>query len=124
MSVHAPVTFFDHTPDTLREWCVDAGRPKFLADQLVDWVYRKGVTSFDAMTNISAANRAWLTDALRMFDGRIVRQQSASDGTQKLLVGWPDDRAAPSALPVLGGGVPVGRIEIGADLAAALERIA
>lgn len=27
-------------------------------------------------------------------------------------------------LPVLGGGVPVGRIEIGADLAAALERIA
>jgi 23S rRNA (adenine2503-C2)-methyltransferase len=113
--MHAPVTFFDYTPDSLQAWCVDAGRPKFLADQLIDWVYRKGVTAPDAMTNVSAANRAWLTESMRMFDGHIVRQQCASDGTQKLLVGWRDDRSAPGALPVLGAGLETECVMIPTD---------
>jgi len=92
------------TPDTLRGWCTDAGRPPFLAKQLLDWVYRKGVTDPSVMTNVSTANRAWLGDHLTFHSGTIVKHQRATDGTQKLLVGWPDPASSPTGLPVLGGG--------------------
>ena len=35
--------FFEHTPDSLREWCVNHGMPRFTAKQIFDWVYAKQV---------------------------------------------------------------------------------
>ncbi|MEM7228947.1 MAG: 23S rRNA (adenine(2503)-C(2))-methyltransferase RlmN [Planctomycetota bacterium] len=97
------MSIFDHTPDTLQAWCTSADRPKFLAKQLLDWVYQKGVINVDEMTNISKANRAWLRDAMTWTTGSILKHQIASDGTQKLLVGWPEP-GSPSTLPVLQAG--------------------
>ena len=34
--------------------------PKFVVDQLAEWLYKKKVSDFDEMINISKKNREWL----------------------------------------------------------------
>src|SRR4026207_150804 len=55
------------------------------------------------MTNISAPNRAKLFETMSFDTGRIVRHQTATDGTQKLLIDWsqPDESSDSSRLPQL-----------------------
>ena len=80
--------FFDLKPESLEAFCVERDMPKFVAAQVLDWVYRKGVVEPDAMTNISARNRDVLREQLTFYSGRVVRHQIATDGTQKLLIDW------------------------------------
>jgi 23S rRNA (adenine2503-C2)-methyltransferase len=82
--------FFDLTPDSLEQFCVQRDMPNFVAAQLLDWVYRKGVDEPEQMTNISARNREVLREQMTFYSGRIVRHQIATDGTQKLLVDWSE----------------------------------
>ena len=98
------IHFFDLTPDTLAAHCDRLGMRRFVADQLMQWVYRHGVTDWDRMTNLSKADRATLQREICFFRSREVQLQQASDGTQKLLLGWMDDDASPAAgtsLPLL-----------------------
>jgi 23S rRNA (adenine2503-C2)-methyltransferase len=60
--------------------------PAYRAGQVFDWVYRKGVTDFAAMSNIGRAWREKLAEAFR-FPRAIVRdQQESADGTKKFLL--------------------------------------
>lgn len=88
------VHLFDQDRESLRTAVQHWGLPAFRADQLLDWVYRKGVADPRKMTNLSAADRSVLADRLRMDSAQIVRHQIASDGTQKLLLQWPCDFGA------------------------------
>jgi 23S rRNA (adenine2503-C2)-methyltransferase len=75
----------------------------YVADQVLDWVYRKGVVDPAAMTNVAALHRATLGRALRIHTGVIAARQDATDGTRKLLIAWPpDDEPTRDALAVLG----------------------
>lgn len=87
---------FDLTPDTLTGLIVEWGMPRFRADQVLDWVYQRGVIDPAAMTNLAKADRQTLTNRLDLMRGRVIRHQSATDGTQKLLVDW---RAGSSPSP-------------------------
>ena len=46
----------------LKEVAAEAGMPGYAAKQLADWLYKKRVTSIDAMTNVAAAKRVWLNE--------------------------------------------------------------
>ncbi|MSR40487.1 MAG: 23S rRNA (adenine(2503)-C(2))-methyltransferase RlmN [Phycisphaerales bacterium] len=81
-------SIFDFNPVTLEQRFEALGLPKFAAPQVLDWVYTKGVTDFDAMTNLSKLARAKLVETFTVLQGEVIRHQLASDGTQKLLLGW------------------------------------
>ena len=81
-------TFFDLNPTTLRAACRELDMPGYVADQLLDWVYGKGVVDPAVMTNISKPHRELIASALPMYQSDILAHQQASDGTQKLLLGW------------------------------------
>ncbi|MHB1156774.1 MAG: 23S rRNA (adenine(2503)-C(2))-methyltransferase RlmN [Phycisphaerales bacterium] len=84
----APTHFFDLTRESLLAWCADRRMPRFRADQLLKWVYERGIIAPDQMTDFSKADRAMLASQMTFTTGRIVQHQLATDGTQKLLVDW------------------------------------
>jgi len=93
---------FDLTPDELAALLVDAGFQKFRAKQLLDWVYKKGVIDPHAMTNFAAADGDKLARLLRFTTGTVVREQTATDATRKLLLDWSGPST--SLLPISSGG--------------------
>jgi 23S rRNA (adenine2503-C2)-methyltransferase len=99
--------FFKMNPDDLAAFCRERGLADFVASQLLDWVYRKGVVHPTQMTNISAQNRELIAREMIFHAGSVVRHQIATDGTQKLLMDWSlsspaAESDAASSLPVLG----------------------
>ena len=89
----APAAFFEFDPDGLKAWMQDRGLPAFAARQLMDWVYRRGVTDPERMTDLSRAARELVSREMRFEQGEIRRHLLATDGTQKLLMAWPRDAA-------------------------------
>jgi len=83
--------FFDLTPPTLGAWCADRDLPRYAVDQLLDWVYRKGVTDPGRMSNLSKAHRQLVTEGLVFLRSTIDAHQRATDGTQKLLLAWESE---------------------------------
>jgi 23S rRNA (adenine2503-C2)-methyltransferase len=63
------------------------------ARQLWHWIYNKGLTSFDLMTDISKEVRAKLEDTFHVGRPEIVTEQKSTDGTIKWLLKLaPDER--------------------------------
>ncbi len=85
---------FDQTPDSLRDLFKLWGWPKFRADQVLEWVYRKAVADPAAMTNLAVSDRKMLAERITFLSGESVVDVTGSDGTRKLLVRW---RASPVA---------------------------
>ncbi len=110
-SIVTTPSVFDLTPDSFAALCEANALPRFLGKQVLDWVYAKGVTDPQAMTNLSKLNRERLASLIDFEQGVLITEQVATDGTRKLLLGWPraDERASASeslALPLLGEGEP------------------
>ena len=82
--------FFDQTPESLQEWCRKNNLPTFAAAQLIDWVYDKHIVDTAQMTNLSKVARQKIDESFILFRGINARHQVASDGTQKILMAWPD----------------------------------
>jgi hypothetical protein len=61
------------------------------ASQLWQWLYNRGATSFDEMTNISKDLRARFEEHFRISRLDIVTEQISSDGTRKWLLRLPPD---------------------------------
>ena len=80
----------DQTTDELTGWLEQHQQPKFRLAQIRDWLVAHRVTSFDKMTNLPASLRGQLSEGFRIWQGTIAREHTASDGTEKLLVQWPD----------------------------------
>ncbi|MBQ9958918.1 MAG: 23S rRNA (adenine(2503)-C(2))-methyltransferase RlmN [Oscillospiraceae bacterium] len=67
------------------------GEPAYRAKQLFSWLHQKRVKSFDAMSNLPAATRAWLQQEYDIISAELVRRQvSQKDGTEKYLFGFAD----------------------------------
>jgi len=98
--VNQTPSVFDFDRDGLREWCASHQMPVYSADQILQWVYDKGVLDPQEMTNLSRSHRDLLSNALQIRVGTELKNQLASDGTRKLLIGWPTK----SSLPVIGSG--------------------
>ncbi len=66
---------------------------KMRANQLWHWIYHKGVTAFDVMSNVSKDLRGQLDEAFVIARPEIVTEQKSSDGTIKWLLRLaPDER--------------------------------
>ena len=99
MSAKEPIRYLLSTPLAgFTKHCQAHDLPEYRAKQVYQWVYEKGATSFDAMTNLSKPLRTGLAGDWSIFMGQEVRRQVASDGTTKLLVRWPDDNTSECVL--------------------------
>ena len=59
--------------------------PTYRAGQILDWLYQRRVTDWDAMTNLPKALRAKLAEEFTLRTLALVRKQGARDTTQKFL---------------------------------------
>ena len=66
------------------------GQPTFRAKQIEEWVWEKGVTSFDQMTNLPKALRASLAEACTLGGVTEITCQRSIDGSRKYLLGFED----------------------------------
>ena len=64
------------------------GLPRRTAPQLLKWIYEKGVTDFERMSDLSKDARAQIAARFATLQGTVIRHQVATDDTQKLLVEW------------------------------------
>ena len=89
---------FSLTPSAILNVLVDEFKCKpFVAKQLCDWVYKKGVYDFALMTNLSQDLRSKLEDRFTMILPEIRYELKSSDGkTIKLKLGLEDGREVES----------------------------
>lgn len=80
-------------PEELSAELAAMGQPAYRAKQVFDWLTR-GARDFGEMTNLPASLRASLAERYRLSAPEVLkRQQSAHDGTVKLLWGLRDGNA-------------------------------
>ncbi|MDR3460179.1 MAG: 23S rRNA (adenine(2503)-C(2))-methyltransferase RlmN [Verrucomicrobiae bacterium] len=63
----------------------DWGEPAFRVPQLLDWLYARRATSWDAMSNLPKSLRASLREHFSLQTLELARKQGAQDTTQKFL---------------------------------------
>ena len=69
---------------------LDAKQAKLRAKQVYHWIYHRGATSFEAMTDIAKTMRPWLTDRFVLARPEVVLSQHSEDGTRKWLLRTAD----------------------------------
>ena len=75
------------------EAALDArGCERFHARQLYRWMYRRGVTDFELMTDLSRTLRAQLQEDFTITTPRVVMDDTSVDGTRKFLLELSDRR--------------------------------
>ena len=70
----------------LRDFGIPEKAVRMRASQLWHWIYLRGVTSFDAMTNIAKDLRAGLAERYSLDRPEISEEQISEDGTRKWLL--------------------------------------
>jgi 23S rRNA (adenine2503-C2)-methyltransferase len=86
------------TPDSLAAWLKEQGEPAFRAAQILEWLWKKKVTSIDAMTNLPAALREKLSASFRIGALEHTHTQGSADTTRKFLFKLHDGRYVESVL--------------------------
>lgn len=69
---------------------LDTKAAKLRAKQVFHWLYHRGVTDFDAMTDIAKSMRPWLSERFVIGRPEIVEAQHSADGTRKWLLRTAD----------------------------------
>ncbi len=69
---------------------LDAKAAKLRAKQVFHWLYHRGVTEFDAMTDIAKTMRPWLDERFVVSRPEVVEAQHSTDGTRKWLLRTAD----------------------------------
>lgn len=69
--------------DQLKSWLIEMGEKGFRAKQIHEWLWKKSITSFDDMTNISLKTRELLLDHFQINTLSVASQQKSNDGTIK-----------------------------------------
>src|SRR5262249_20098548 len=84
--------------DELAGWLSSRGEPPYRAKQIFQWLYRKGVDSFAAMSDLSKELRSLLERSFAISRPRVVRLARATDGTKKFLFELADGARIESVL--------------------------
>lgn len=79
------INLFGKTLPELKELVVQIGLPSFVAQQIALWLYRKKVSSFDEMSNISKKNRQLLQEHFSIEKLSPKSFSESGDGTKKYL---------------------------------------
>lgn len=65
---------------------VEPGKAKMRANQVWRWMHNRGVTDFDAMSDVAKDTRAALSQAFTIKRPEVVERQVSQDGTRKWLL--------------------------------------
>ncbi|MFO7681706.1 MAG: 23S rRNA (adenine(2503)-C(2))-methyltransferase RlmN [Chloroflexota bacterium] len=85
------VNLYNLDQTELTAFVVDLGQPKFRAQQVWDWMYKRYALDFEAMGNIPKAFRVQLAEHATLSIGQVVDELYSSDGqTKKVLFQLPD----------------------------------
>ena len=76
---------FGKTPEELKEICQPLGLPGYTANQIVNWLYQKPITSIEEMTNLSQKARTSLSQGYSFGLIPYTKVQESTDGTRKYL---------------------------------------
>ena len=71
------------SPEALEKIILNAAEPKFRAKQIREWLWKKGATSFDQMTNLSKDLRSFLDEKFVINAIGEDKVQRSNDGTIK-----------------------------------------
>ena len=69
----------------LQQISLSLGLPKFTGKQLADWLYKKGISSIDEMSNLSIKARVLLNENYEFGLSAPSKVQVSIDGTKKYL---------------------------------------
>lgn len=69
---------------------LDARQAKLRSKQVYHWLYHRGVTDFEAMTDIAKTMRPWLAQRFVIGRPNVAEAQHSSDGTRKWLLRTDD----------------------------------
>ena len=72
--------------DLLSEAGLDAKQAKLRSKQIFHWIYHRGVTDFEAMTDIAKTQRPFLAERFVVGRPNVIEAQVSSDGTRKWLL--------------------------------------
>ena len=72
--------------------------PKFRAKQVFEWIYKKGVNDFSAMTNLNNALKNNLQNTFYIDSVEPVKCQQSNDGSKKYLFKLKDGKCIESVL--------------------------
>ncbi len=70
----------------------ERGHERFRARQIYRWIYRRGVTDLDAMSDLPRGLRAALASELTLATPVVVARERSTDGTEKFLLRLTDGR--------------------------------
>ncbi len=79
------------TKSEISEFCKELGLPSYRSDQIFQWLYQKGASSFDEMTNLSKELREKLKEVATINRIEPTHQQKSKDGTIKFLFKLQDE---------------------------------
>jgi 23S rRNA (adenine2503-C2)-methyltransferase len=74
----------------LQEFISSFGKEKYRTLQMLRWLYQKGASSFEEMTNLPRRFREDLGDVSRISDLTPLEEQRSEDGTRKFLFALED----------------------------------
>ena len=69
---------------------LDPRQAKLRAKQVYHWIYHRGVTAFEAMTDIAKPMRPWLAERFAIGRPDVIEAQHSVDGTRKWLLRTAD----------------------------------
>ncbi|WP_457567533.1 23S rRNA (adenine(2503)-C(2))-methyltransferase RlmN [Desulfurobacterium sp.] len=69
----------------LQKFVLSIGFKKYRAVQISRWIYKKLATSFEEMTDISKEGRKLLKEKAEIYNLKILKKETSSDGTIKYL---------------------------------------
>jgi 23S rRNA (adenine2503-C2)-methyltransferase len=77
----------------LEAFMVEHGAKAFNARQVLKWIHERGITDFDAMTDLSKSLRETLKEVGCVLAPTIIFEKKADCGTRKWLLKFPDGNA-------------------------------
>lgn len=78
-------TLYGLTLSELQQLCTELDMPRFAAKQIAGWLYRRGATDIEQMSDLSKANRAKLAQRYTVGLSAPVKVSQSVDGTKKYL---------------------------------------
>jgi 23S rRNA (adenine2503-C2)-methyltransferase len=82
--------------EALESALAELGYPRFHAGQIFRWIYRRGVTNAEDMTDLPRELRAAVAANFRLTTPALVQRERSTDATEKFVVRLADDRTIES----------------------------
>ena len=78
-------SIYNYTLDMLKDYMISLGEKPFRSQQIIEWLYRKQIKSFDEMSNIKKSFIEQLKNDFDLDRLECVTKQESLDGTKKFL---------------------------------------